>query len=82
MLPHLEYAPCVWQNGERDSLEKVQRKCLAACLIACLGVLMSAGIEDLEIEAGILPLQLRREELEIKIMAKDLGQCSAQTFRS
>lgn len=41
ILPHLEYATSVWQIGDCDKLNKVQRKCLALCL----GTPITAGLE-------------------------------------
>ena len=31
VLPHFEYASSVWQIGNCEQLNKVQRKCLALC---------------------------------------------------
>ena len=70
VTPRLEYAAAVWQTRSCESLEKVQRQGLALCL----GLPKTSGVEALEVEAGILPMSLRRE-LAIrevgKIMAKD-----------
>ena len=70
VVQHMEYAASVWQIGECDRLEKIQRKGLAICL----GCPSTASCEALEVQAGVLPLDLRREELAIrectKIMAK------------
>ena len=80
VTPRLEYAAAVWQTGNCESLEKVQRQGLALCL----GLPKTSGVEALEVEAGILPLSLRREELAIremgKIMAKDDTQKIKSTF--
>lgn len=71
ILPQIEYAASVWQNGNCESLESVQRKGLAICL----GLPGTSGIEAMEVEAGVIPLSLRREELSIReatrIMMKD-----------
>ena len=71
VVPQLEYAAPVWQVGNCGSLEKIQRKGLALCL----GIPGTAGVEALEVEAGVKPLDLRREELAVrqaaKIMTKD-----------
>jgi len=71
VTPQLEYASAIWQTANCSSLEKVQRKGLALCL----GVPLTAGVEALEVEAGVRPLDIRREELAIrqaaKIMMKD-----------
>ena len=82
VLPHLEYVSSVWQIGNCEQLNKVQRKCLALCL----GIPSTAGLEALEVEAGVVPLDLRREDLAVreitKIMAKDNGQKIAECFKT
>ena len=50
VLPHMEYGSTVWQIGNCEQLDKIQRKCLALCL----GTPATAGIEALEVEAGIM----------------------------
>ena len=80
VLPHLEYGSTVWQIGNCEQLDKIQRK----CLVLCLGTPATSGIEALEVEAGIMPLDLRREELAVrelvKIMAKDQNEEIAKCF--
>ena len=49
-------------------LEKVQRKGLAMCL----RVLGTAGLEALEVEAGVKHLSIRREELAVRQAARIL----------
>ena len=75
IIPQLEYAASVWQIGNCSGLEKVQRKGLALCL----GIPGTAGLEALEVEAGVKPLELRREELAVrqaaKIMTKEDDSC-------
>ena len=66
ITPQLEYAASVWQIGDCGVLEKVQRK----GLVMCLGVPGTAGIEALEVEAGVKPLSVRREELAIRQAAR------------
>ena len=65
----------MWQIGNCSGLEKVQRKGLALCL----GIPGTAGLEALEVEAGVKPLELRREELAVrqaaKIMTKKDDSC-------
>ena len=51
ITPHLEYAAAVWKMGDCRNLEQMQRKGLAMCL----GVPETAGIEALEVEAGVKP---------------------------
>ena len=58
VLPQLEYAAPVLQIGNCSCLEKVQRKGLAMCF----GVPGTEGVEALEVEAGVKPLELRRAE--------------------
>ena len=75
VAPQLEYAAAVWQVGNCDCLEKIQRKGLAMCL----GVPGTAGLAAVEVEAGVRPLELRREELAIRqaarIMMKGDQEC-------
>ena len=66
ITPQLEYAASVWQVGDCSVLEKVQRKGLAMCL----GVPGTAGIVALEVEAGVKPLRVRREELAVRQAAR------------
>ena len=56
MVPQLEYAAAVWQSGKNELLDRVQRRGLALCL----GVPATASLEALQVEAGVLPLDLRR----------------------
>ena len=74
VLPHLEYAASVWQIGDSERLNKVQRKCLAVCV----GAPLTSWIDALEVEAQVTPLDLRREDLAVreltKIMAKENNQ--------
>lgn len=75
VAPQLEYATSVWHIGNCSPLEKVQRKGLAICL----GVPGTAGVEALEVEASVKPLEIRREELAVrqaaKIMMKNEVSC-------
>ena len=51
-----------------------------------MGVPTTAGLKALEVEAEVLPLDLRREDLAVteitKIMAKDNGQKIAECFQT
>ena len=80
VLPDLEYGSTVKQIGNCEQLDKIQRKCLALWLETPA----TSGIEALEVEAGIMPLDLRREELTVrelvKIMAKDKNEEIAKCF--
>ena len=75
VVPQLEYAASVWQIGNCTNLDRVQRKGLAMCL----GVPSTAGIEALQVEAEVKPLEIRREELAIRqaarVLMKDDGDC-------
>ena len=55
VVPQLEYAVSVWQIGNCTGLDRVQRKGLAMCL----GVPGTAGIEALQVEAEVKPLEIR-----------------------
>ncbi|XP_053381875.1 uncharacterized protein LOC128549318 [Mercenaria mercenaria] len=66
VVPHLEYAAHVWQIADCKPLDSIQRKILAACL----GIPACGGIEALEVESNTLPLDLRREELSIRELAR------------
>ena len=66
VVPQLEYAASVWQSGKCELLDRVQRRGLAMCL----GVPATASLEALQVEAGVLPLDLRREELAVKEFGK------------
>ena len=82
VLPHMEYKSTVWQIGNCEQLDKIQRKCLALCL----GTPATSGIEALEMESGIMPLDLRREELAVreltKILSKDKNEEIAKCFET
>ena len=66
VLPHLEYVASVWQIGDCERLNKIQRKCLAVCL----GAPLTSGIDALEEEAQVTPLDLRREDLAVRELTK------------
>ena len=57
VIPQMEIAASVWQNSSSaDTLNKIQRKGLAFCL----GVPATSALNAVEVEAGVLPLELRR----------------------
>ncbi len=65
----LNYASCVWQTASDDHLKKlntVQRKGLSIVL----GLPSTASLEAMEVIAGVLPLDLRREEIAIRDIGK------------
>ena len=65
----LQYASCVWNTGNREHLDRlnwIQRKGLAIVL----GLPSTASLEVLEVMSGTLPLDLRREEICIRDIAK------------
>ena len=81
VIPQIEFAAPVWQNSTSvDTLYKVQRKGFSLCL----GVSSTAALNSLEVEASVLPLELRREELSVreggKIMSKDNSQTIKQMW--
>ena len=51
-----------------EQLEKIQRQCLALCLGT--PARPTSGIEALEVEAGVMPLDLRRDELLVKFLVQ------------
>lgn len=63
-MPQLKYAAPVWQVADCHHLDKIQRKGLA--------VAASAGMEALEVEAVVLLLDLRREEVAIRELGRIL----------
>ena len=79
--PQLEYAAPVWQIANCQPLEKIQRKGLAICL----GLPGTAGGDSVDVLSGVLPIDLRIEELSIrecgKILAKDRTQKIASYFQ-
>jgi len=71
VVPYLEYAAPVWQTSPSvNMLEKIQRKGLRLCL----GSVGSASCDGLEVQANVLPLDLRREEMSIRECAKILAK--------
>ena len=81
VIPQIEFAAPVWQNSTSvETLNRIQRKGLSLCL----GVYATAALNALEVEASVLPLELRREELSIreggKIMSKDNSQTIKQLW--
>jgi hypothetical protein len=65
------YASSVWQIGNTNSLEKinkVQRKGLALCLD--LHVPTQLSLESIEVVSSTLPVDLRREEIAIRQLGK------------
>jgi ribonuclease HI len=78
VVPQLEYASSVWQNSTHcNRLEGIQRKGLSICL----GVPSTSGREAMEVEADILPLALRREELAIREVAKIMAMENNEPLR-
>jgi hypothetical protein len=70
-VPHLEYAAPVWQGSNGCyKLDSIQRKGLAICS----GGVATGSREALEVELGILPLALRREELSVRSVGKILAK--------
>ena len=70
ICPILEYACPVWQIAEAKLLEEVQRKALSLCL----DTYATSGREALEVELGVKPLSIRRQELSIREGAKIISK--------
>ncbi|MEW8544970.1 MAG: reverse transcriptase domain-containing protein [Candidatus Thiodiazotropha sp.] len=70
ICPILEYACPVWQIADAKRLDEIQRKALSLCLDSCA----NSGREALEVELGVKPLQIRRQELAIREGAKILSK--------
>ena len=70
ICPILEYACAVWQITDAKPLDEVQRKSL--CL--CLETYATSGREALEVELGIKPLHIRRQELSIREGSKIISK--------
>ena len=47
----------------------------------CLGVPATASLEALEVEAGVLPLDLRREELAVREFGKIYAKQDTQPIK-
>ena len=78
MIPQIEFAAPVWQKSTSvETLNRVQRKGLPLCL----GVYATAAVNALEVEASVLPLDLRREELSIKEGGKIMSKDNSQTIK-
>ena len=70
ICPILEYACPVWQIADTKRLDEIQRKALSLCLDSCT----NSGREALEVELGVKPLQIRRQELAVREGAKILSK--------
>ena len=77
VVPQLEYAAAIWQSGKCEILDRVQRRGLALCL----GVPATASLEALQVEAGVLPLDLRREELAVREFRKICAKRDIQPIK-
>ena len=78
VIPQIEFAAPVWQKSSSvDTLNRIQRNGLSLCL----GVLATATLSALEVEASVLPLDLRREELSIREGGKIMSKDNSQTFK-
>ncbi|CAG2242413.1 unnamed protein product [Mytilus edulis] len=65
----VEYSCPAWQVAEQKDLQKLDRLQRKA-LTLCLDMPSTSGREALEIEAGVLPIDLRIEEISIREIAK------------
>ena len=72
-VPHVEYAASVWQIGECDRLEKIERK--------GLGCPSTASCDALEVQTGVLPLNLRRQELSIRECTKIMAKANTEPIK-
>ena len=70
ICPILEYACPVWQIADAKMLDEAQRKALSLCLDSYA----TSGREALEVELGVNPLHIRRQELAIREGAKILSK--------
>ena len=77
VVPQLGYAAPVWQSGKCEVLDRVQRKGLAMCL----GIPITASLEAVEVEAGVLLLDLRREELAVRELRKICAKRDTQPMK-
>ena len=78
ITPQLEYAAPVWQVGNYEPLNRIQRKGLSICL----GVPGTGGIEAMEVEAGVKPLDIRREELSIRQATRVIMKDNSELIKS
>ena len=78
VIPQIEFAAPVWQNSTSvETLNRIQRKGLSLCL----GVYAVAALNALEVEASVLPLDLRMEELSIREGCKSMSKDNSQTIK-
>ena len=69
VIPQMEFAASVWQNSSSaDALNKIQRKSVALRL----GVPATSALNAVEVEAGVLPLELKREDCPL---GKEVRSC-------
>ena len=63
----MEYGALVWQGARNTTrLDEIQRKGLALCL----NLPQTSGRETMEVAAGLLPIDLRLEEIAVRELAK------------
>ena len=65
------------RSGKCEILDRVQHRGLAMCL----GVPATASLEALQVEAGVLPLDLRREELAVREFGKICAKRDTQPIK-
>ncbi|CAG2211960.1 unnamed protein product [Mytilus edulis] len=66
LIRSVVYSCPAWQVAEQKDLDRLQRKALTLCL----DMPSTSGRAALEIEAGVLPIDLRIEEIAIREIAK------------
>ena len=76
---HLEFAASVLQIGECDKLEKIPKKGLALCFGCPIPSI--ATCEALDVKSGVLPLDLRREELAIRECKKYMAKVNTEPIK-
>ena len=74
---HLEYAASVWQTGECDRLARIQRK----GLVLWLGCPSSVCLEAWEVQVGVLPLDMGKDELDIKECTNIMAKANTETIK-
>ena len=79
--PFLPVLPGATKNNRRNTTKQEE---IGPRPQLCLGVPGTAGIEALQVEAGVKPLEIRREELAVRqaarVMMKDIEECIKKSW--
>ena len=75
----LDYGCVVYRSARKSALESLDRVQNAALRI-CLGAFRTSPVSSLHVEAGKLPLELRRQQLSLQYIAKLRSKPSNPTF--